>query len=146
MQYSWAWAKTHTKHITHPPHYMYTVYTHTPPNPLLSSPHHRSTVLVVQRTLTLPLHSLVHRTGSHLGDTEAGEWTACWNPHDTRDPLPLVEGGMEDAVPRKEYVDFITTLWTSALYWRWHHFWCSMQQLRRVGCVYICISFGMKCV
>ena len=64
--------------------------------------HRRSTVLVVQRTLTLPLHSLVRRRGSHLGDTGAGEWTACWNPHGTRDLLPLEESGMGDAAPRNK--------------------------------------------
>ena len=82
------------------------LHAHTPPSHPFPT-HRRSTVLVAQRTLTLPLHSLVHRRGSHLGDTVAGEWTACWNPRGTRDPLPFEERGMEDAIPREEYTDFI---------------------------------------
>ena len=58
---------------------------------------------MAQRTLTLPLHSPVHRRGSHLGDIGAGEWRACWNQHGTKDPLPLGESGMGDAAQRKEY-------------------------------------------
>ena len=85
---------------------LHIIYIHLPvctSLPLVSHPaHRRSTVLVVQRTLTFPLHSLVHRRGSHLGDTGAGEWTTCWNPHGTRDPLPFEESGMGDAAPRNK--------------------------------------------